>query len=240
VSARLRFWLVLLAALGAFAGTLRLGDWQLSRGAQKDAFAAAIVAQGARAPVDGDALAAAQEPLLLLHRVVNLRGRWLAAKTVYLDNRQMNAKQGFYVVTPLQLEGGSAVVLVQRGWAPRNFENRAALPPVDTPAGTVALQGRVEASPAKLLDLGAAAESGAIRQNLDLAQYRQETGLPLLAVSVQQTGAASEGLLREWPAVDSGASRNYGYAVQWFALAGLIAILYVWFQIVKPLCARRR
>ena len=37
------------------------------------------------------------------------------------------------------------------------------------------------------------------------------------------------------PAVD--VHKHYGYAFQWFALAGLITILYVWFQLVRP--ARR-
>jgi surfeit locus 1 family protein len=239
VSQRLRFWVVLLAALAGCAVTLSLARWQMSRAAQKEAIAAAIESQGARAPVDGPALAAAREPDLLMHRVVHLRGQWLPHRTVFLDNRQMNARQGFYVVTPLQLEGSAAVVLVQRGWAPRNFENRSALPAVSTPGGVVTLQGRVAPSPAKLLALGAP-EQGAIRQNLDLAQFRVETGLPLLAVSVLQTGPASEGLLREWPAVDSGAGKHYGYAFQWCALAGLIALLYVWFQIVRPLRSRRR
>jgi surfeit locus 1 family protein len=54
---------------------------------------------------------------------------------------------------------------------------------------------------------------------------------------VQQTGAASEGLLRQWPQAGSGAEKNYGYAFQWWAIAVLIAILYVWFQFVLP---RRR
>ncbi len=229
---------VLLAALAGCALTASLGRWQLSRAAQKEAMAAAIEAQGALAPVPGAALAAAREPAQLVHRVAELRGQWLPARTIYLDNRQMNTHQGFYVLTPLQLEGGGAVVLVQRGWAPRNFEQRAALPRVDTPAGVVSVRGRIAPSPAKLLQLGAP-EQGAIRQNLDLAQYRVETGLPLLPVSVQQLGPASEGLLREWPAVDSGAGKHYGYAFQWFALAGLIALLYVWFQIVKPLRALR-
>jgi surfeit locus 1 family protein len=71
-----------------------------------------------------------------------------------------------------------------------------------------------------------------------LAAFRAETRLPLvLAVSVQQTGPASEGLLREWPEAGSTAGKNYGYAFQWWALAGLIAVLYVWFQFVVP---RRR
>jgi surfeit locus 1 family protein len=40
---------------------------------------------------------------------------------------------GFYVLTPLQLEGSDGVVLVQRGWVPRNFQDRSLLPPVQTP-----------------------------------------------------------------------------------------------------------
>jgi cytochrome oxidase assembly protein ShyY1 len=45
---------------------------------------------------------------------------------------------------------------------------------------------------------------------------------------------ASEGLLREWPVVASGVAKHHGYAFQWFGLSGLIALLYVWFQIVQP------
>ena len=93
--------------------------------------------------------------------------------------------------------------------------------------------------PAKLYEFAPAGQ-GAIRQNLDLAQFRAETRLPLLELSVQQAGAPSEGLLREWPQVASGAGKNYGYAFQWWALAGLIAFLYVWFQFVVPRRTARR
>jgi surfeit locus 1 family protein len=77
-------------------------------------------------------------------------------------------------------------------------------------------------------------EEGQIRQNLDLSLFKQQTGLPLLALSVLQQGNASEGLLREWPVVASGVEKHHGYAAQWFGLSALIALLYVWFQIVQP------
>jgi surfeit locus 1 family protein len=64
--------------------------------------------------------------------------------------------------------------------------------------------------------------------------YRQATGLQLLEVTLLQSGEASEGLLREWPQVASGVEKHHGYAFQWFGLSGLIALLYVWFQIVQP------
>ncbi len=47
----------------------------------------------------------------------------------------MAGKPGFYVVTPLQLEGRPEAVVVQRGWVPRNFADRTALPKVPSPAG---------------------------------------------------------------------------------------------------------
>ena len=56
----------------------------------------------------------------------------------------------------------------------------------------------------------------------------------MTGLSVQQTGAASEGLLRDWTEPGSGVEKHYGYAFQWFALSALIAILYVWFQFIAP------
>ena len=239
MTVRWKFWLLTLATLLAFAATLALGRWQLSRAAQKEAMQASIDAQAARPQLDGRALALLADPASALHRRVTLRGRWIAQRTVFLDNRPMNARAGLYVLTPLQLEGSAAVLLVQRGWVARNFIDRSSVPALSIPAGVIELQGRIALAPAKLYELGAA-QSGLIRQNLDLAQFRDESGLALLAVTVLQTDPASEGLLRDWPQPASGVEKHYGYAFQWFGLSVLIAILYVWFQIVRRFIHPRR
>jgi surfeit locus 1 family protein len=235
---RPRFWLVTLGAVLAAAGTLALGFWQWGRAQQKIALHAAIEAQQAAAPLDAKALLGRRDATPLVHRPIRLQGRWVPEHTVYLDNRQMEGRTGFYVVTPLRIEGSDAAVAVQRGWIPRNFEHREQLPPVQTPGGVVEVQGRLAPPPAKLYEFAGAGQ-GAIRQNLDLAALRDQSGLALLlAVSVQQLGPPSEGLLRHWPEAGSGAEKNYGYAFQWWALSALIAILYVWFQFVVPHRAR--
>lgn len=229
--------LIAIVALIGIASTASLGHWQWSRGAQRTALHEAIEARAKGPPVPpGELLGARGADPALLHRPVVVRGTWLPEHTVFLDNRQMGGVPGFYVLTPLRLQGSQAVVLVQRGWAQRNFSRREQLPPVQTPAGTVEVRGRLAPPPAKLYDFDTE-EKGPIRQNLDLNRFRAETGLPLLPLSVQQAGAASEGLLRQWPQAGSGAAKNYGYAFQWWALTALIAILYVWFQLVAP---RRR
>ncbi|PIT75602.1 SURF1 family protein [Limnohabitans sp. G3-2] len=230
-------WLVLgMAALGV-AITFSLGLWQLGRAAEKTALQNAKQEQAAQVVLDGRSLGSAEKDALqrqaLIHRRMTLKGQWLPAHTVFLDNRQMNGKPGFFALTPLQLEDTGAVVLVQRGWAQRSFTDRTALPELHTPQGGVEVQGHLAPWPSRLYDFGGT-ETGPIRQNLDLTAYRQVTGLPVLEVTLLQSGAASEGLLREWPVVASGVEKHHGYAFQWFGLSGLIALLYVWFQIVQP------
>lgn len=231
-----RFWVVTLAALAGAALTCSLGFWQWGRAQQRLELQRGIEERASAPALDGAALAAGAGRPELLHRRVALRGRWIADRTVYLDNRQMQGRPGFYVVTPLQIAGTDAVVLVQRGWVPRNFAERETLPPVATPDGEVAVRGRIAPAPAKLYEFDGV-RGGPIRQNLDLAAFREETGLPLIEGSVQQIGPASEGLLRDWPVPASGAGKNYGYAFQWWALCGVIVLLYVWFQFIAP---RRR
>ncbi len=232
MNARWRFWLITLGTVLAVLLTLALGRWQLSRAAQKLAIQASIEQQSALPGLTDKNLLGLADPKTEVNRSIVLKGTWLAQHTVFLDNRQMNNKPGLYVVTPLQLQDSTAVVVVQRGWVARNFLDRNQVPQVETPAGLVQIQGRIAPVPSKLYELGGP-ESGRIRQNLDMVRFSAELGLPLLPVSVQQMGAASEGLLREWPVVSTGVDTHYGYAFQWFALSALLTLLYVWFQIVR-------
>ncbi len=248
---RVLFVLITLAALVGMGITASLGRWQLGRAAEKLTYQATLEARAAMPALDAQALratleaggATAADAEALLHRAVTLQGRWLPEHTVYLDNRQMQGRPGFYVVTPLLLPDEKAVVLVQRGWVARNFQDRAQIPKVDTPPGAVQIQGRVAALPSRLYEFAAgdsAQGSSRIRQNLDLAAMSAQVQWPILTLSVVQLGDASEGLLRDWPVVASGVDKHYGYAFQWFGLCGLIALLYVWFQIVRRFFRPRR
>lgn len=237
-----RHLVVLLAAVAAAVLTARLGAWQLDRAAQKNALQAALDERRAMPPLPADALARnGADAALQHHRTVQLRGRWAGDATVYLENRQMNGRPGFYVVTPLVLADGSAVA-VQRGWLPRDSDDRTRIASPPTPAGEVEVIGRLAPPPARLYEFNGAA-AGPIRQNLDLAAWGSETRLVLKPLSVlQEDGPASSpagGLLRQWPAPAAGVHKHHGYAFQWFALSALIVGLYVWFQLIRPQRQRR-
>jgi surfeit locus 1 family protein len=220
--------------------TASLGLWQLDRAAQKTALQDSLRARGAMPAWSNADLLGAADVNQGLHRPVRLQGRWLAQHTVFLDNRQMNAQQGFYVVTPLRLSGSDRVLLVQRGWVPRDFQDRSRVPDVPTPEGEQVVEGRLVPPPGRLLQFDEAG-NGPIRQNVDPLAFGAETGLPLLNLSVQQTGDTGESLLRrDWPQPATDVSKHHGYAFQWFALCALLAGLYLWFQILQPLRARAR
>jgi surfeit locus 1 family protein len=237
LSARARAWLVLLATVIGVAVTARLGYWQLSRAHQKLERQAQIDARGQLPPLSVAALARdAPAAPGQYYRRIRLEGQWVGDDTVFLDNRQMDGRPGFFVVTPLRLAGEPAAVLVQRGWVARDPSVRTRLPALSTPAGTVRIEGVIAPPPARLYQFATEA-SGPIRQNLDIAAYARETGLRLLPLSVLQIDSPTttgDGLLRHWarPAVD--VQTNYGYAFQWFAFCTLMAGLYVWFQLVRP------
>lgn len=234
-----RRWVLLLATVLAAAGTARLGAWQLDRAAQKVALQQARETQGRLPPLAGadlasdTGLAASQ-----WQRTVRVEGVWADDRTIYLDNRPMAGRTGFFVVTPLLLDDGRAV-LVQRGWLPRDATDRTRIAPYQTERGRVRIEGHIAPTPSRLYQLGDAA-SGPIRQNLDSVDFGRETRLRLLPMAIIQDGAGSapaDGLARQWPQPTSDVHKHYGYAFQWFGLSALIVSLYVWYQLIRP---RRR
>ena len=234
----LRPWVVTLAALALAGLTFSLGQWQLRRADQKESLQLAITDKNVLSALDSRALSAIKNIASETHRPVLLDGTWQSDQTVFLDNRPMNGKSGFWVFTPLLLQGSGQAVLVQRGWVQRNFSERTRLPEIETPAGLVQVSGRIAPPPSRLYAFRPpASETGRIRQNLDLDAFRAETGLPLLGGTVLQTVGPRNGLLRDWAAPNVGVDKHYGYAFQWFGLCALTVVLYAWFQ-VRPALKR--
>lgn len=227
---------VLVAALITAAATARLGVWQLDRAAQKTALQSAIEQRRtlpmlAAHELARDALSAPAQH----HRSIRLRGRWLPQHTVYLDNRQMQGRPGFFVLTPLALPEGAAL-MVQRGWIPRDPRDRTLVLAPPLPEGEVIVEGRIAPPPSRLYEFETAA-SGPLRQNLDLESFASEIRLPLRPLSLLQAvpaEAQADGLQRDWPLPGADVHKHYGYAFQWFALSVLTLVLYVWFHIIRP------
>lgn len=228
-------WLLLVTLLLA-AVTARLGFWQLDRAHQKLALQEQQEQRAQLPPVPLAELSPSQlADETLWQRRASVEGAWAADETLYLENRSMNGRAGFFVLTPLLLDDGRAV-LVQRGWLPRDANDRTRIASYRTDSGRVRVEGRIAPEPSRMYELGPAA-SGPIRQNVEVAALARETRRRLLPLVIVQDASSDDGLLRQWPAPTSDVHRNYGYALQWFGLCALVIGLYVWFQIIQP---RRR
>ena len=175
-----------------------------------------------------------------VHRAVVLQGRWLLSTRCIWTTGRCRGALGF-VLTPLQLSGGALGWCWCSGMGGAQFSDRTQLPSVTTPvdAEGCAFKGRGPVAPSRLYEFqggDSAQGSSRIRQNLDLAAFRTETGLALAPLTVLQTGPvgdAGDGLLRDWPVVGAGVENTTVTHFNGSGLCGLIALLYVWFQIVR-------
>lgn len=213
---------VLLVALG-----VSLGQWQDRRAFQKTALQDKLAARGAAAPlVVGAALVPAEQ---VEYRPVAVAGEFVSGWPMFLDNRPLAGKTGFYLVMPFKIAGSNTHVLVARGWLPRYTGEHDRLPEFDTPAGTIIVNGVAKASLGRVMQLGQPAEvkPNAILQNIEPQEFAKAGKVAVQPFFIEQTGPALAGdkLVRDWPAPALGVDKHKGYAFQWYALA-LMALLF--------------
>ena len=212
------------AAIAGIVITAMLGNWQLNRAAQK-ADLQMRLQQAARGP----AVAIGRETTdadTLLYHPVTARGQFDAPRTVYIDNRVHQGTVGYLIVSPLRLTGGDRYVLVQRGWVAAG-PDRKSLPAVATPPGEVEIAGVATPGNPPLFELSSQVQTGNLWQNLTVDRYRQQFGIDLQPIIIQQHNELPDGLVRDWQLPSLGIERHRGYAVQWFAMALVILILYL-------------
>ncbi len=158
----------------------------------------------------------------LLDRAATARGRWLPAKSLYLDNKIHRGRAGYHVLTPLQLSGSEVVVLVNRGWiaAPRL---RSELPAVASPSGEVEVSGVTRSFETRVFELQETLPQGAIWQHVREVDYRRHSGLDALPVLLLQTDVQDDGLIRDWGSPSNPAQKHYGYMAMWLVFALMAA-----------------
>jgi surfeit locus 1 family protein len=230
-----QWWLLLLLTVLFVGVTSSLGFWQLDRAHLREQIEAEQTSNAALPALSNVQLDNLAPDSQLLYRNLALEGAWLSQWSVYL-NRPMNGQAGFWVMTPLRLDSGS-VVLVQRGWAPRDPVLPNKPPTVKTSADRVQVQGQWISPPSRLMELDGGTNApdtsfSQVRQNLDVVQYERETGLKIRAV-MRQNSTADDGLSRDWPSLASRAQTNRGYAFQWFAMSVVGLLLFLWFQVFR-------
>ncbi len=217
--------LPLLATVALVVLGISLAQWQTRRAHQKEQIDQQMHERARMAPLS---LGAAPVPVAgIVFRHVLLRGHFVSAWPLYLDNRALHGNAGFYVMMPFKIEGSDMHVLVARGWQPRNAQDRSKMPPLATPDGMQQIEGVARDSIDRVMQLGQATPitPGAIVQNITAADVARQSHLAMQDIIVEQTSASPDGLQRDWPLPSAGADKHRAYAFQWYALS-LMAILF--------------
>jgi surfeit locus 1 family protein len=209
-----------------------LGFWQLQRGQDKAALASTFEARQKQAPAVLSALWEMPAESLA-YAPVRLVGSFLPDAYFLRDNQIHNGVFGYEVLGVLQLrdEGGS--VLVNRGWIAASTD-RVSMPLVPEVSGPVEIVGHVYVAPGKpfLLAEQQFAHSWPKRiQAVEMDKLIPEIaalGAGRVFPYPVRINAGERGALSvDWQVVNMSSAKHHGYAVQWFAMAAMLFVYYV-------------
>ena len=134
------------------------------------------------------------------------------------------------MISPLKFGENGPYILVNRGWVAQG-DSRQKLPRVDVPGGRIKLEGIVR-TPSALPFVESSADSLKMDNRfnlwlyLDLEKYADESKLDILPFAMLQQSDSGDGLLREWPAYQARVAMHIGYALQWFAFAVIVTLIF--------------
>ena len=210
--------------------TLWLGQWQTHRAEDKQAL---------RDRLDGLAAGTAKQipPRIVpadefALQKVEVQGEFQESKTVFIDNRVYRGRPGYFVITPLRIEGSTILVAINRGWVAGD-PNRKNLPIVQPTDGIQRLAGIAITPLDRVYEIEADMVTGPVRQNLNLERLRAEWGMALQPMVIQQTSGSADGFVRDWPRPDAGVDVHRAYALQWYVMAAVGVLLWITLNLRK-------
>lgn len=215
-----------LVVLLLLPGLIALGCWQLTRAQEKRELLARYAERQA-----GEAIAAGQLPQLPdpAYQRVHLYGHFDAAHSLLLDNRLRDGRVGVELLQPFLDQNSGLWLLINRGWLP--WPDRRTPVQFTTPEQPLSLDAWVYVAPGAAFQLHADPQGGSWPRLLTAIDARHlwpqlaREGFPYELRL--QAGPASYRL--DWPVVAMGPEKHLGYAVQWFALALALVLLYLYF-----------
>ena len=170
-------------------------------------------------------------------RKVRVTGHFQKQHQVLIENRKYQSRNGYHVVTPLRLNNSDTRVLVNRGWVPPAARGDA-LPMVETPEESVQVTGvvHIPEPPALALDDDSAPLTGPVRwPYLTIERFAAGVDYPVQPFVILQSPQDDHGFVRAWPKRAANDTLHIGYAMQWFAFAVIVSIIYLRLSVTKNL-----
>lgn len=207
--------------MAQFAG---LAAWQISRGMEKRA------SQQLFRDETGFA-AWAHGTEVRPYQRLQATGYYDSERQILLENIIVNSRYGYYVITALHGLSGEPLLLVNRGWIEKTNEPLD-LSRLEVPTERLTVRGRAGSLPRAGMKMGDAFSvqedwpKTAVypsREDVEAALGQGVQPFVLLMDHEEQ-----HGFLRHWVPSEFGPGKHFGYALQWFAMAGVLSGLLIW------------
>ena len=211
---------------------LALGWWQLERADEKTAIATQWQQRQQEPPrpllqIDYT------EPQAWAYLPVELRGEFVQDRYFLVDNRMHVGKFGYEVLAIMLLADSDRAVLVNRGWIAGDA-SRQSLPEIGNISGLQTVVGHVYVPPGAPYLLGdSLPEAGWPKRVQAVEMQKLQTALStvspatLFPYTVRIDPDSSAALTADWQLVNTSPEKHTAYAVQWFAMAVALLILFV-------------
>ncbi|MDH6522750.1 cytochrome oxidase assembly protein ShyY1 [Streptomyces sp. SAI-135] len=229
-----RWWAINIFVLLAVPLCVFLGSWQLSRfeDRMQDHREASEQVSNDRHEPAGPLRALLPVNKATSGRQATATGRY--GKQLLVPDRDLDDKQGFYVLTLLRTDGGKALPVV-RGWLPGSAD--VAKAPV-APTGEVTVTGALQGSETPGDD-GVSAQGGLPAGQTGAISAASLVNLvPYDVYDAWVTlDKADSGMTAVPPRAPTGsgldlkAFQNLGYTGEWFVFAGFV--LFMWFRLLR-------
>ena len=211
---------------------ISLGIWQLNRADQKRLIDQHINNAEQLAPLDLNQYISKNSKHVnhAAYRRTAITGHY-DNKTFLLDNRTYQGKAGFHVLTPylfIDKHHKKQAVLVNRGWIPYQG-SRTNIPDIQLKKTSPVILGRIKTL-GKSIVLNDSQESSQfprIIQSISMEKLSQTLRYTLLPIVIELDKSQENGFIRDWKPYYGSVDRHIAYAVQWFAMATVLAIFYI-------------
>ncbi|EIE1261992.1 SURF1 family protein [Vibrio parahaemolyticus] len=224
-----RFGIAVCLTVVVFSLLVKLGFWQLERGQEKQALEQAILA---RADAPYQSLASVldnndwrEESVIGVK--VQAEAKPEPLPVVLLDNQTFQGKVGYLAYQVVSVgQDPITLALLELGFV-EGLRTRDSLPTVTTLTSPTNVTGRLYRKSMNPLSSELMPEMGeGIRvQNLNISELNELLNVELMPAVLQPDNLENWAYPFPWNPLPLTSSKHFGYAVQWFVMAGVFLLL---------------
>ncbi|MGS0674040.1 SURF1 family protein [Shewanella sp. 125m-1] len=235
VKVNLAWLFIVLSTVIVFSILVKLGFWQLERAQYKALWQQQLTDRQAASVLSYSQLLSLPKDEPLTGFKLKTAVAPISTNVFLLDNQVYEGRVGYIALQALQVSASEPWLLVELGFISASMD-RSKLPNLTAITNPIMLEGRVYQKQFNPMSFDLMAEAGWPKriQNLNIPQLSEQLNQSLSGVVLQPSNLDNP-YPHPWQPIPLSSQKHQGYAVQWFAMAGVFILImgYLFFRMLK-------